>query len=643
MFRVFNTIASSDRFVRQCIRISADALMLILALWLSFSVRLSEFYYLPSMEYAGLWLAAIAVGILIFFGSGQYRPLARYFDGTASIKLMLAMGAAAATWMALAHLSGLPHLPRSVGLIYWANGFCFTFGLRYIAFRLLATTHAHQTKSRPEGTPLVRIAIYGAGETGYSLAQSLQTRDKYKIVAFLDDDPALIGRTVADVPVYSTEDPAFLQHQLGIEQFYLALPSASRFRRIEIIQKLEKLPVEVKTVPSYYDIVAGRFAISDVRSIDIDFLLCREPVEPRAHLINEAVLGKTLLVTGAGGSIGSELCRQIAGFGARKLVLLEHSEYALYAIHAELSESFTDRIKQEKLVIVPILGSILNERLVHQTLLEHRTDTIFHTAAYKHVPLIEDNILVGVHNNVIGTKILADTAADLGVDRFIMISTDKAVRPTSIMGASKRVSELYLQALADDPAIRTLFSIVRFGNVLASSGSVVPLFTKQIQAGGPVTVTHKDVTRFFMSIPEASQLVLQATTMARGGEVFVLDMGDPVKIHDLARMMINLSGLTVCDQENPDGDIEIVVTGLRPGEKLYEELFVGVDLTDTDHPRIMRARENRRRASLVFASMKEAEKAIERGDVLSIEALLMSLVETIEARPVERRPLLVAT
>jgi FlaA1/EpsC-like NDP-sugar epimerase len=411
------------------------------------------------------------------------------------------------------------------------------------------------------------------------------------LIAFVDPDPALKGQVVAGVPIYAPEALPRLAQSGNVDEVFLALPKASRSERLSAISQVRELDLEVKTVPAPEEIVSGRFTVSDIRPIDVSDLLRRDPVEPIAELISEAVEGRSILVTGAGGSIGSEICRQILGAHASKLVLLDHSEFALYSIHEQLLELGEKLPHVAPAEVVPVVGSMLNEKLVRRLIAEHGIDTFFHAAAYKHVPLLEDNELVGVENNVFGTLAVARAAFDAKLTRFMMISTDKAVRPKSVMGASKRVAELVVQALADRPDCNTHFAIVRFGNVLDSSGSVVQRFRRQIRAGGPITVTHQEITRFFMSIPEATQLVLQASAMAERGEVFVLDMGEPVKITDLARHMVNLSGMTVRDDENPTGDIEICYVGLRPGEKLYEELFLGTDLVTTRHPRIQMAKE----------------------------------------------------
>lgn len=419
---------------------------------------------------------------------------------------------------------------------------------------------------------------------------------------------------IAGVPVYGRDSLRGLAHSSSVDEVFLALPNATRAERVAAISQVAELDLQAKTVPAPEEIVSGRFTVSDIRPIDVGDLLRRDPVEPIAELIREAVEGHSILVTGAGGSIGSEICRQVIGAHAAKLVLLDHSEFALYSIHEQLLELSEKLPHAGRTELVPVVGSMMNERLVRRIISEHGIDTLFHAAAYKHVPLLEDNELVGVENNVFGTLAVARAAFDAKLTRFTMISTDKAVRPKSVMGASKRVAELIIQALASEPHCATQFAIVRFGNVLDSSGSVVQRFRSQIRAGGPITVTHPEITRFFMSIPEATQLVLQVSAIADRGEVFVLDMGEPVKITELARHMVNLSGMTVRDDANPTGDIEICYVGLRPGEKLYEELFLGNELVSTRHPRIRKATERVVPQAELDAMLRKLREAVDYGN-----------------------------
>ncbi|RYF50788.1 MAG: polysaccharide biosynthesis protein, partial [Cytophagaceae bacterium] len=438
------------------------------------------------------------------------------------------------------------------------------------------------------------------------------------VVGFLDDDRSLQGARVDGLPVYRPDHLHDLIKRKRVTDVLLALPSAPRQRRHEIIQGLRGAPVVVRTLPGLMDLAHGRVQASDLRELTIEDLLSRDPVEPQADVVRGKISGKTVLVTGAGGSIGSELCRQIIAAEPARMLLFESSEFALYAIHRSLAA-------MSDIEIVPLLGSVTDARRINEVLLAWTPDMVFHAAAYKHVPLVEHNPLEGLRNNVIGTLRVAELAASAGVKDFVLISTDKAVRPTNIMGATKRLAELVLQGLAAE-GVGTCFSMVRFGNVLGSSGSVVPLFREQIRQGGPITITHPDITRYFMTIPEAAQLVVQASAMARGGEVFVLDMGEPVRVVDLARNMIELCGLTVRSEDCPDGDIEIAIVGMRPGEKLYEELLIGDDPRATAHPRIMMASEHHLPWKKLRKRLEQLEALIAAGEVLPARSLLRELV-----------------
>ena len=503
---------------------------------------------------------------------------------------------AAATWVASAYLLqqhialGDIHIiaPRSVAFIYCGFLFLLLFMGRYVMAQLLAGAARDRLLPAPDAR---KVVIYGANAGGVSLATSVRATSRYRLVGFVDPDAAVKGQMLGGVPVYEPGALATLAHSQAVDEVFLAMPNASRSERLAAIARVRDLGLEVKTVPAAEEIVSGRVTISDIRPIDVHDLLRRDPVEPVDDLIREAVERRSILVTGAGGSIGAEICRQALRGCAARLVLLDHSEFALYTIHDQLLELAENLPQDARPELVPIVGSMINERFVRRIIADHGIDTLFHAAAYKHVPLLEDNEVVGVDNNVFGTLAVVRAAFDAKLSRFTMISTDKAVRPKSVMGASKRVAELIVQGYADRLDCSTQFAIVRFGNVLDSSGSVVQRFRRQIRAGGPVTVTHREITRYFMSIPEATQLGLQASAMGHLGEVFVLDMGEPVKIADLARHMVNLSGMTIRDEANPGGDIELCYVGLRPGEKLYEELFLGHDLVTTKHPRIQMAKE----------------------------------------------------
>jgi FlaA1/EpsC-like NDP-sugar epimerase len=468
--------------------------------------------------------------------------------------------------------------PRSVIIIFWFISTTLIIVSRFIFKGLLYSWDNFVNNRKP-------VIVYGAGSAGAQLVESLRKNYEYAPVAFIDDDLSKQGMILNYTQIYSFQSIRKIILTRKARIILLAIPSLGDNKRREILKKLSKYPVEVKILPSVSDIVNSKVSIDNIKEVQVEDILGREPVKPKKKLLEKNIKGKNVLVTGAGGSIGSELCRQIVSHKPNKLVLIEHSEYNLYSIDYYLSSLKLD------CEIISVLADVTNNIFVDNVIGENKVNTIYHAAAYKHVPLVESNVLEGVYNNVIGTYNIATIALKYKVENVVLISTDKAVRPTNVMGASKRFSELILQGL-DSEKNNTCFSMVRFGNVLDSAGSVVPLFRKQIKNGGPVTVTHADVTRYFMSIPEAVQLVLQAGAMAKGGDVFVLDMGEPIRIFDLAYRMINLSGLSPIDMNNPDGDIKIKFTGLRPGEKLYEELLIGDNVTQSIHPRIMQASES---------------------------------------------------
>ena len=599
---ILRRISSTGRMRKRAILIAYDLTAMAIALWAAFSARLGGPYLPDNPAVLGAAATSFVVGIFALYRLNVYHIVLRYFDLRAVTSILAAAAVAATAWVICVYfvraeirVDGLVMLvPRSVGFIYGGFLFLFLFMGRYAMALLLsgaAHDRGHPLRDGQRGDGQRNIAIYGANAAGISLAESMRGSRAYRLVAFVDDDRALHGQIVSGAAIYAPKALPDLVAREAVDEVFLAMPKATRSQRLAAISLLTKLNLKVKTVPAPEEIVSGRFTVSDVRPIDVNDLLRRDPVEPLTELIKEAVEGHSILITGAGGSIGSEICRQIVRGRPRRLVLLDHSEFMLYSIEQQLEEICNGLPKGQAPKIIPIIGSILNDQLVRELIAEHKVDSVYHVAAYKHVPLLEHNEVIGVENNVFGTMVLARAALDAKLTRFTMISTDKAVRPESVMGASKRAAELIIQALAEREDCRTRFGIVRFGNVLDSSGSVVQRFRDQIRRGGPVTVTHKDVTRFFMSIPEATQLVLQASAMAERGEVFVLDMGDPIKISELARNMITLSGMTVRDESNPVGDIEIVYVGLRPGEKLYEELFVGGNSVETTHPRIKMAKE----------------------------------------------------
>ncbi|RYD48975.1 MAG: polysaccharide biosynthesis protein, partial [Sphingomonadales bacterium] len=474
------------------------------------------------------------------------------------------------------------------------------------------------------------VLIYGAGNAGRQLAGAVQTSGKLRVVGFIDDSASLHGSTISKLRVWPPSKLESLAEAHGIDEVILAIPSASRARRNEIIARLRKIGVRVRTIPGLLDLAHGRVTVSDLRPLAVDDLLGREAVAPDMALLERPITGRVVLVTGAGGSIGSELCRQIAAVGPTKLLLVESSEFALYAIHQELTRHQTE--SNGAVELIPLLASVTDETRMRQIFETWQPNTVYHAAAYKHVPLVEHNIVEGTRNNVLGTHVCASLAREFGATNFVLVSTDKAVRPTNVMGATKRAAELVLQALASDQQA-TQFAMVRFGNVLESSGSVVPLFRQQIAAGGPLTVTHRDVIRYFMTITEAAQLVLQAGGMAKGGEVFVLDMGEPIKIADLAQRMIELSGRRVRSESDPDGDIEIQVVGLRPGEKLYEELLIGENPTTTSHPRIMMAMESYLPFEQVDAEIAKLRAMVTRQESVLVREWLQQMVTGYTASP----------
>jgi FlaA1/EpsC-like NDP-sugar epimerase len=565
------------RPVKQLITFGTDAIgftiCVVSVAWLLFAEDLSVY------QIAGIGLATILVGLLLAWSQGLYRSVVRYMGLDLFIAGAKTAAGAALIGGAILYVAGIPGAPVRWVVAFFGSAFIYICASRYIARLFLI-----HRQSRVE---LERVIIYGAGSAGAKLALALLGDDHFLPVAMVDDDITLHKKLVKGLVVHSPTNIEAIIHNTDATRILLAMPTASRWKRRAVLEYLSQFPVHVQTIPAVTDLISGNARVDDLREVDVEDLLGRDPVPPDLDLLSAAISGKRVMVTGAGGSIGSELCRQILRQEPTSLVLFEISEIALYEIEHELR----DEAKRIDCELVALLGSVHHQDRVREALETFEINTIYHAAAYKHVPLVEHNLLEGVHNNIFGTLHIAQAAVDAKVDNFILISTDKTVSPTNVMGATKRFAEIILQALqARHSSIR--FCMVRFGNVLESSGSVVPLFRKQIRNGGPVTVTHRDIIRYFMTIPEAAQLVIQAGGMAKGGEVFVLDMGEPVKIRDLATRMIALTGCTVRDEENPDGDIEIQYTGLRPAEKLYEELLIGSDVSGTQHPRILRAKES---------------------------------------------------
>ncbi|WP_413458812.1 polysaccharide biosynthesis protein [Herbaspirillum huttiense] len=564
-----------------------DICLCILTVWLAYYLRLGEFISFNRSSQWGSgasWAAAVSIvfALPLFIVSGFYRAIFRYGGWSALVTVARTIGNYGLIYICIFTAIGIDGVPRTIGIIQPILLLLFVGASRALARIWLGDQY--RLRLRHAARP--KVLIYGAGTTGRQLVAAMSNNHEMQVVGFLDDDDRLHGHVLNGQPIYNPVDLPELVSNLAISNVLLAMPGITRHRRNEILTNIRGARVSVRTLPSVTDLAQGRVSVSDLRDLDIDDLLGREPVVPNHLLLTMKVAGKVVMVTGAGGSIGSELCRQIISLAPAKLLLIEQSEFALYAIHQELEQ----RTGNSGISIVPLLASVQDEDKMREIMATWHPDTVYHAAAYKHVPLVEHNPAAGIKNNVFGTLRTAQAAAESGVADFVLISTDKAVRPTNIMGASKRLAEMILQALAaTNPA--TKFSMVRFGNVLGSSGSVVPKFRQQIRDGGPITLTHPEITRYFMTIPEASQLVIQASAMSKGGDVFVLDMGTSVKIIDLALRMIELSGLTVKDATNPEGDIAIEITGLRPGEKLYEELLIGDNPSPTPHSRIMKAHE----------------------------------------------------
>jgi FlaA1/EpsC-like NDP-sugar epimerase len=710
MHRIPQNLIKWPRLLKRAVLLFADVVLLIAALWASFSLRLGVWYSplavsggakssqyfssmfpsLPSMpDVAWLFLAAPVLGIPVFIRFGLYRAIVRFLGYRAIWSVIQAVSLYALLWASLALISGVQGIPRSVVLINALVALVFVGGARMAMRYVLLLGESAQKKA--EGKPKTRVMIFGAGNAGRQLARSMLESRRFHLCGFADDERQLQGRDLMGVPVLVPENLVDFVERCKVQELLLAIPSATRETRRAILERLQVLPVRVRTLPDLADVIGGRVSVGDLQELDIDDLLGRLPAQPDVELLQSQITRKVVMVTGAGGSIGSEMCRQVLRYRPKVLLLVELNEFALYAIHREMLE-FARRLEEEaaqgsegvgiRLVprILPILGTVQSPKRMSELMNTWQPDVVYHAAAYKHVPMVEHNPAEGLKNNVFGTLIAARAAIEAKVPNFVLISTDKAVRPTNIMGASKRLAEMTLQALAaetapeweclNEPKIQlenqTHFSMVRFGNVLGSSGSVVPLFREQIAAGGPITLTDAEVTRYFMSIPEAAQLVMQAgalsgsprdsvarddgkggvtarraqpdaavhreadLTTAAGGptpaEVFVLDMGGPVKILDLAKRMVELSGLRVKDEACPQGDIEIEITGLRPGEKRYEELLIGDNPLSTAHPRILKAREEFLPWTELQPQLRALRIATDNNDIEAIRGLLEKLV-----------------
>ncbi|MDR0188768.1 nucleoside-diphosphate sugar epimerase/dehydratase [Pseudomonas yamanorum] len=643
MDRLRAFLVGLPRRKKRLIQVGTDIFVVWAALWLAFVVRLGvDEMVNPLRAHGWLFIAAPVVAIPLFIRFGMYRAVMRYFGNDALIAIIKAVSLSSLILGVLVYWYGNHQtvVPRSIIFNYWWLSLIMVGGLRlamrqyFLGDWFAAAQHVPFT-SREDGLP--RVAIYGAGAAGNQLVAALRMGRVMRPVAFIDDDISISDRVISGLQVYKPKHIQRMIDVTGAQEILLAIPSSNRGRRREILGFLEGFPLHVRSVPGFMDLASGRVKVDDIQEVDIADLLGRDAVPAQSELLEHCIKGRNVLVTGAGGSIGSELCRQILALRPLTLLLFEHSEFNLYSIFSELEQ----RITRESLPVkvLPILGSVRNQSKLLDVMKTWRVDTVYHAAAYKHVPMVEHNIAEGVLNNVMGTLNTAQAALQAGVANFVLISTDKAVRPTNVMGSTKRLAELTLQALSRElaPVLfgdklnvsrvnKTRFTMVRFGNVLGSSGSVIPLFHKQIKSGGPLTVTHPKITRYFMTIPEAAQLVIQAGSMGLGGDVFVLDMGEPVKIIELAEKMIHLSGLSVRSDKNPHGDIAIEFSGLRPGEKLYEELLIGDNVVATQHPMIMSANEDHLPWDVLKGKLTELLASVEQDDYTRVRQLLRDTV-----------------
>ncbi len=635
---VRHRLVALPRRHKRTLQLASDTLLIWLALWLAFVIRLGDAQQVhPFSQHAWLFSLAPVIALPIYIRFGMYRAVLRYLGNDALLAMFKAVSLSSLLLALAVYWVKEPTtiVPRSMVFNYWWLSLCLIGGLRLFMRQFFLGNWLNldfkMLPGKQDGLPAV--AIYGAGSAGNQLVAALRMGRSMRPVAFIDDDDGVANRVIAGLRVYKPKHIQQLIDETAAQEVLLAIPTVSRVRRKEILAALEPYPLHVRSVPGIMDLASGKVKVDDLQEVDIADLLGRDAVPPQIELFERCIKAKAVMVTGAGGSIGSELCRQILSSGARLLILFEHSEFNLYAIHHELEQ----QIAREALPIqlLPILGSIRNPQRLLDVMQQWRVDTVYHAAAYKHVPMVEHNVAEGVQNNLLGTVNTAQAAIKSGVSNFVLISTDKAVRPTNVMGSSKRLAEMVLQALSAEPAPvlfgdaeavhrvnKTRFTMVRFGNVLGSSGSVIPLFREQIKRGGPVTVTHPNITRYFMTIPEAAQLVIQAGSLGQGGDVFVLEMGASVRIVELAEKMIHLSGLTVRDAEKPHGDIAIEFTGLRPGEKLYEELLIGESVLPTEHPMILRAQEEFMAWEPLKQLLTELLQAIDADDYVRVRQLL---------------------
>lgn len=626
-----NRLLELPRIYKRVILAALDFVLLSFALWLSISLRYSTIYLPPSWEAAVLFAAAPVIGVATFAFCRLYKHVTRYLGYRAHSHIVGCVWLSVLIWSLFVFMGGQYGMPRSAIFGYGILATLLVMGSREVAAKLLQSAGVRMAPLSAGAEPRP-IIIYGAGKLGVQLFDALRQTTDHHAVAFVDSEPSLWRQYVAGLKVYPPSALGHLIERDDVKDVLLALPDSQRRERRRILKELELQHVTVKILPAVGDIASGRVSVSDLRPLQVDDLLGREKVPPNFELMARTTRGKSILVTGAAGSVGSELVHQILHQDPRRIVLFDISEVTLYEIEREVSEivqTFPESLQRPE--VVAVLGTVLDASQVRDTIARYGIEIIYHAAAYKHVPIVEHNPIFGLRNNTFGAAVMAECAKAEGVELMVLISTDKAVRPTNIMGASKRLAELVLQAAALD-AGGTVFTMVRFGNVLDSSGSVVKTFRRQIRNGGPVTVTHPEIIRYFMSIPEAAELVIQAGAMAKGGEVFVLDMGEPVRIDDLARLMVRLMGLEVKCEENPDGEITITYTGLRPGEKLFEELLVGANTSKTEHARIGQSDEPFLSRAELDRELELLEAAMRRRNMASIQAVLMRTVEGYRAK-----------
>ncbi len=617
-------VFSLPKIVRRLIVVLNDIILCFFTVWFAFYLRLDKF--LP-FENEVLWssILSVAIALPVFLLFKLYETIFRYSGIEIVSVIFPPVFFYTLIYFSILVLYGIDGVPRTVAIIQPFLLFFSIIASRLLASYLLISLFEKGKKIKN----LPKALIYGAGYSGRQLLSGLKKSRDIQVVGFLDDDRKLIGRILNGVKIFSPVDIKKVVNYNKVTHVLLAIPSASRSDRTRIIKKIEenKLNLIIKTLPSLLDIVEGKVTVSDIRDLDIEDILGREQVEPDRNLLEKNIINRSVLVTGAGGSIGQEICKQVLQLEPSKLLLLDNSEFALYSIHSEIEKIKSNFRNNHKIEIIPLLGSVQDNKFLLNAMKNHKPDTVYHAAAFKHVPLVEFNFIEGIKNNLFGTITTLNCAIENNVSNFVLISTDKAVRPTNIMGASKRLAELCSQAISESSQnSKTKTSIVRFGNVIGSSGSVIPKFKKQIRNGGPVTLTHPDVTRFFMSIPEAAQLVIQASGISEGNNLFVLDMGKPIKISDLIRQIIKLSGLSVKDKDNPNGDIEILVTGLRSGEKLFEELILGENPKKTIHPKIYKVEDPFFSFEQISQDIDELRHLIEKGETVKIIQILKKLV-----------------